>query len=139
MNMSSIKKFLYTFMISSMIFYITVKMLSGIETSGQLIHLLLAFLLFVIPSILVKHTLRFFTLPSNFLTYLLILSILNFAAFYGISLLLPGIRIGETLIDPVSMGIVSINPYTLTSFLTMVFASLVSALMTSTLYWLKKE
>lgn len=139
MNSSGIRKFLYSFILSSMTFYITATLISGIETSGEIIHWLMAFCLFAAANSLIKQTMKFFTLPQNFITHWVVGSILNFGAIYGMSLILPGIRVGETLIDPVSIGIISVNPYTLTPFLTIVLTAIVSSLFGAALYWLKRS
>lgn len=138
MDLSGIKKIIYNFILSSMIFYITVTLIQGIQTSGQIIHWILIFGLFGIANALIRQTINFFTLPQNFTTYWLIGTILNFGAIYGMSLILPGIRVGETLIDPISVGIFSINPYTLTPVLTILFAATVSSFFSASLYWLKR-
>jgi len=139
MDSYGIKKFIYDLILSSMIFYITAAAISGIETSGQIVHWLMAFGLFGIANSLIRQTIRFFTLPRNFITYWIVGTVLNFGAIFGMSLALPGIRIGETLIDPVSLGIISINPYTLAPTLTIVFAAIVSSLFSAFLYWLKRD
>lgn len=139
MNWAAIKRILYDFFINSLIFYAVVKAISGITTSGRVLHWLMAFAVFALANLLVKQTIKFLTLPSNFFTIFIVSSILNFAAIYGMSLIIPGIQIGETLIDPVSIGIISVNPYRLTSFLTMVLASLYAALLSSVLNWLRKS
>lgn len=139
MNSSGIKKFLYSFILSSMTFYITATLISGIETSDQFMHWFMAFCLFAAANSLIRQTMKFFTLPQNFVTYWIVGSILNFGAIYGMSLILPGIRVGETLIDPVSVGIISVNPYTLTPFLTIVLTAMVSSLFSASLYWLKRS
>lgn len=139
MNSTGIKKFLYSFILSSMIFYITATLIQGIHTSGQIIHWIMMFGVFGIANSLIRQTIKFFTFPQNFTTYWLVGSILNFGAIYGMSLILPGIQIGETLVNPISAGIFSINPYTLTPFLTIVLTSIVTSFFSTSLYWLKKS
>lgn len=137
--MSSIKSFLYDFVIGSMIFFITTQIMSGIQLSGILTHWLMMFAVFVVANMIVPHTLKFFTLPKNFLTYWLGSAVVSFAAIYAMSLFLPGIIIGETLIDPVSLGIISVNTYTLSADITMVIAGIIAGLFTAILFELNRE
>ncbi len=126
MNSSSIKNFLYSFLLNSLIFYVTTKIVTGIQTSGQATHWLMAYAVFAAANALVPHMLRFFTLPGNFFAYWLMSAILSFVAIYIMSMLLPGIIVRETIIDPVGMGLISINPYTLSPIFTMVAGGLVA-------------
>jgi hypothetical protein len=64
---------------------------------------------------------------------------LDFGAFYLMSLFLPGITISETILDPMTLGFVSVNPYTLSPVMTMVLAALVAGLLSAVLYWLDSE
>ena len=138
MNMYTIKTILYNFLLGTLIFYITSQIV-GIETSGIVSHWLMAAGAFVAANLLVPYLLKFFTLPKNFLTYWLAGTIMSIAAFYIISLFLPGITFEETVLEPSSLGIISINSYTLTPFMTMTFAGIIAGLMSAAFYWLQSE
>ncbi|MBN2100633.1 phage holin family protein [Candidatus Dojkabacteria bacterium] len=138
MNSSSIKSLLYQILLSSLILYVTFNVFSGIQTSGEIIHWLLAFALFGVAGFLVKQTLKFFTLPSNFFTYFLASALIGFGAIFAMSMFLPGIQIGETLIKQKSLEFISINSYTLSPVFTMIAASAFSALLSASFYELKK-
>lgn len=137
MTMGSLKKFLYNFVIGSMIFFIVVVLLPGIQTSGMLVHWLMAFAVFNVGLLVVPQTLRFLTLPRNILTYWAFSSLTSFAAIYAISMFVPGLTIHETVIDPVKLGIVTVDPYTLSKDLTMITAAILSGFMNAVLIWLK--
>ena len=136
MTLGSIKKMLYQFVLSSMVFFILTQLLSGFEISGQPLHWLMMFVVFGASNLLVIQLIKFFTIPKNILTYWLASMILSFAAFYVMDMFLPGITIGETIIDPVSAGIISVEPYIFSPILTMVLAGVVSGLFNAVLYWL---
>ncbi|MDD3661464.1 MAG: hypothetical protein PHG63_00165 [Candidatus Dojkabacteria bacterium] len=137
MTMGSLKKLLYNFVIGSMIFFIVVVLLPGIRTSGMLLHWLMAFAVYNVGLLIVPQTLRFLTLPRNFLTYWVFSAVTSFASIYAISMFVPGLTIHETLIDPVKLGIVTVDPYTLSKDLTMIAAAVLSGFMNSALIWLK--
>lgn len=139
MNSIKIKSILYNFIVFSMIFYVTTRIINGIHTSGQIHHLLLAFALFTLANLLIPHMLRFFTFPTTFFTYFLMSLILSFAAIYLMSLFFPGIDVGTTSIDPVGVGIVSVNPVTLTPIMTMVAGGAVAGFLSALLYWLNRD
>lgn len=135
----SIKKLLYDFILGSIVFYITTQVISGIQTPNLLSHWLMIFVIFAISNTLVGQSIKFFTLPSNILTNILIGIILNFAAIYGMTLILPGISITETSINPVSLGLVSVNPFILNPTFTMLAGAIVSSFLFSTLSWLQYD
>ncbi|MBN1618250.1 phage holin family protein [Candidatus Dojkabacteria bacterium] len=139
MNMSTIKSFLYNFILGAMIVFITFNILDGVQTSNNIVHWLLIYLVFCLANLLVKHTIKFLTLPTNFLSYFLIGSLLSFGAFYLMDIFLPGIKFGSTLVNPFSTGIFSINPFTLSPILTMLVAGIISGLFSSLFFWLGKE
>ena len=122
-----------------MVFYIIASMIPGIEAPTQLIHWLMAFGVFAGANLLVIQFIKFFTIPKNILTYWLAGTMLDFGAFYLMSLFLPGITISETILDPMTLGFVSVNPYTLSPVMTMVLAALVAGLLSAVLYWLDSE
>ena len=139
MNSSSLKAALYTFVLGSMILYTTMNVISGIETSGELSHWAMAFGVFFVGQFLVPRLLKFFTIPKNVITYWIIAAITSFASLYAMSLFLPGITIGETVLDSASIGFVSIEPYTLSPDVTMIIAGLYAGLLSAIFYWLKSE
>ena len=139
MNTSVIKSLLYNLILGSMILFVVFQLMSGIETSGQIIYWAMMFAVFFVAIVVVPQMLKFFTIPKNFFTYWLTSSIVSFIAIYAMSLFLPGISIGETVIDPVSAGIISIDPFTLSPILTTVLASLLAGLLAATLFGLQKE
>ncbi len=104
--------------------------------TGKLLYWTIIYVIFTVANLMVKHLLRFLTLPANFFTYWLAASILSFAAIYGMSLVLPGIRLETTILDSISTGIISINAYTLTPFLTAVLGSVFAGLLSAALYTL---
>lgn len=139
MNSYAVKKILNTFFLGSMIFFVTVTVLSGIQTTGQLSYWIIAFGFIFAANLLVPQVLKFLTLPRNFLTYWLMSATANFAAIYAISMLVPGFVMGETIVNPMSTGIVSVNPYTLSADVTMIFAGLISGLLNTIFYLLERE
>lgn len=139
MNSSSIRNILYQFVTGSMIFFITTKLIPGVQMSGQFVHWVMAYGVFVAANALVPHTLRFLTIPGNFFAYWLVSAVLSFISIYIMSILLPGILVTSTVIDPVGLGIISINPYTLSPILTMISAGIVAGLMGATLYVLNSK
>ncbi len=139
MNAASIKNFLYSFLLGSIIFYITTRIIPGIKVTGTILYWLMAYGVFFLANILVKQVLKFFTLPKNFFTFWLVSAILSFAAIYIMSAFLPGITVGATLLDPVGLGIISINPYTLTPILTMIAGGIVAGFLSAAFYWLASD
>jgi hypothetical protein len=139
MNPSTIKGILYSFVTGSMIFFITTKLIAGIQMSGQFMHWIMAYAVFVAANALVPHLLRFFTLPGNFFAYWIMSALMSFIAIYVMSLILPGVLVVSTVIDPVGLGIISINPYTLSPIFTMVAGGVVAGLMTASIYTLKDD
>jgi uncharacterized membrane protein YvlD (DUF360 family) len=139
MDAASIKKFIYNLIITSMIFYIVAKTVSGIETSDQLMHWIMMVGAYSIALALIKPILKFLTLPSNFLFHWLVGTVLGFGAFYAMTMIFPGIRITDTLIDGKSIGIISINPTHLSPIFTMVLGGAYGSFINTLLYWLKKS
>lgn len=139
MNVSKLKYWLYNFVLGSMIFYIVTSTMSGIITSGEVLHWLGAYAVFTLLNLLAEHTLKFLTLPTNFFTYILASTLLTLVSFYIISIFLPGIRFGPSVLDPVSIGIISINPVTLSSTMTMVVGALFSGFFWGLFYWLSSD
>ncbi|MEA3357018.1 MAG: phage holin family protein [Patescibacteria group bacterium] len=139
MNLAKIKNFIYTFLLGSMIFYITTHIVTGIEISGEPAHWLMIYAVFAISNIIARLCIKFFALPQNFIIFWLCSAIFGFCAIYAMSIILPGIQIAETLIDPMSLGIISVNPYSLSPMLTMVAGAAVSGLFGSIFNWLKRE
>jgi uncharacterized membrane protein YvlD (DUF360 family) len=139
MTLGSIKKMLYQAILAGMVFFITMQIVTGITTSGLAVHLLMALAVYAAANMLVIQIIKFFTIPKNLFTYWLASAVLSFGAIYIMSVFLPGITIEETILDPVSLGIISVNPYVLTPMLTMVLAALVSGLFNAVLYWLDSE
>ena len=139
MTLGTIKKYLYQIIISSMIFYIVVDMIPGIVAPQEPLHWLMALGVFAAANLLVLQIVKFFTIPKNILTYWVASGVLSFAAFYIMSMFLPGITIEETPLTDASWGIISVDTYTLSPILTMVVAGLVSGLLNAVLYWLEKE
>lgn len=139
MNAATIRKFLYNFLIGSMIFYITSNIVSGINISGEIVHFLIATLIYVVANQLVRHVIKFLNMPLNPFTFWLTSFVLSFGAFYLISMISPGVIIQQTVIDPVSLGIVSIEPYTLSPELTMAYAALISSLISLAFFWLSRD
>lgn len=135
----SFKKLLYDFIFGAMVFYLTTQIITGIETPILLSQWIMIFAIFALSNMLVSQTITFFTLPDNVLTNIFIGTILNFAAIYGMTLILPGIIISETVIDPVSLGIVTINPFTLSPTFTMISAGFVSSTIYSLINWLQYD
>lgn len=135
----SLKKILYDFIFGAMVFFVTTQILTGIETPELITHWLMTFSIFALSNMLVAQTITFFTLPNNVLTNIVIGTILNFAAFYAMTLILPGISVADTTIDPISFGIVTVNPFTLSSTFTMIAAGLVSSTIYSVLNWLQYD
>lgn len=138
MNIRTIKAFLYSYLLGLIIFYITTQLVET-EMSGMLTHWLMASSLFAVATMATPHLLKFLTLPKNFFTYWLAGTIVSIAALYAISLFLPGISFQETVLEASSLGIVSINPYTLTPFMTMTFAGIIAGLLSAVFYWLQPE
>jgi uncharacterized membrane protein YvlD (DUF360 family) len=112
--------------------------IEGFRTSDQLSHWIMMCVLFSIALSLTKPLIKFLTLPTKFFFYWIVGAALSFGAFYGMKFLLPGISFSETVIDGKSLGIVSINPATLSPTLTMIIGSLYASAVKSVLYWLKK-
>ena len=139
MTLSSIKKFLYQAVLSGMVFFITMQIITGITTSGLAVHLFMVLAVYAVANMSVIQLIKFFTIPKNISHLLLTSAVLSFGAIYVMSIFLPGITIGETILDPVSLGIISVNPYVLTPTLTMILAALVSGLLNAVLYWLDSE
>lgn len=139
MNSLSIKTVLYTFALGSLIFYAATKVISGIETSGEWSHWTMIFAVFFVGQFLVPKLLKFFTIPKNILTYWLLSAITAFASLYAMALFLPGITIGETVLDSASIGFVSITKYTLSPDFTMIMASIYTGLLSALFYWLNVE
>ena len=122
-----------------MIFYIVTKVMTGIQTSGYALYWLMTYGVFFLANQLVPHTLKFFTLSRNILTYWIMTTIVSFAAIYAMSIFIPGIEIGETVLDPVSFGAISVNPYSLSPDMTMVIAAVAAGLFRAVLYSLKSD
>ena len=139
MTLGTIKKYLYHILISSLIFYLVVALIPGIVAPTQPMHWLMSLGVFAVANLLVIQIIKFFTIPKNILTYWLASAVLSFAAFYIMSLFLPGITIEETPLKDASFGIISVETYTLTPILTMILSGLVSGLLNAVLYWLEKE
>lgn len=139
MTLGSIKRVLYQAVLSAMVFLITIQVVTGITISGLAVHLLMVLAVYAVANMMVIQLIQFFTMPKNILTYWLTSAVLSLGAIYIMSVFLPGITIGETILDPVSLGIISVNPYVLTPMLTMILAALVSGLLNAVLYWLDSE
>lgn len=139
MDSSAIKSMLYTFALGSLIFYTTTCIVSGIEMSGEISHWIMAFGVFFVAQFLVPKLLKFFTLPKNVFMYWFLSAVVNFAAFYAMSLFLPGIIIRETPLSETSFGFISISESILSPDFTMVFASIYAGLLSAVFYWLKAD
>jgi uncharacterized membrane protein YvlD (DUF360 family) len=121
-----------------MIFYITTKVMNGIQTSGVVTHWLIAYAVFSAANLLVPQFIRFFTIPSNLLTFWLMSALMSFIAIYLMSALLSGIEVGETNLNQIGLGIISINLQNLTPLLTMVVAGIFAGTFSTLLHWLNE-
>jgi hypothetical protein len=139
MSPSSLKSTLYTFALGSLILYTTTTAISGFEMPILWSHWLMAYGVFFIGQFLVPRLLKFFTIPKNLLTFWVLSAITSFASIYAMSLFLPGIMVGETVLDAASIGFVSINPYTLSADFTMIIAGVFAGLLSALFYWLRTE
>ncbi len=135
----SFKKILYDFIFGAMVFYITTQIITGIQTPILLSHWFMIIVIFGLSNTLVEQTIKFFTLPENIFMDIIIGTILNFAAIYGMTIIIPGISVAETYIDTVSLGIVSINTFTLSSTFTMIAAAFVTSTIYASINWLQYD
>ena len=135
----SFKKLLYDLVFGAMIFYITTQLVSGIETPILIINWIMITVIFGISNTLVGQTIKFFTIPNNLITNILVGTILNFAAIYGMTMIIPGLTVSDTYVDTVSIGILSVNPFTLSSTYTIIAAALISSIIYSLVDWLQYD
>lgn len=120
-------------------FYIMTQIVTGIQTPILASQWVVIFAVYALSNMLVSQTIIFFTLPNNIITNVLIGTVLNFAAIYGMTLIVPGISVAETTIDPMSIGVLTINPFTLSPTFTMIAAGFVSSIIYSVINWLQYD
>jgi len=135
----SFKKLLYDIIFGAMVFYITTQLISGIQTPILISHWIMIIAIFGLSNNLVGQTIKFFTISSNLFSKIFVGTILNFAAIYGMTIIVPGIVISDTYIDTVSIGILSINPFTLSSTFTIIAAAFITSTIYAIIDWLQYD
>lgn len=122
------KKFLYNYIIIVLAINAVALSFDGITLPKDLIYWFITMTAFAVAVMMHKPLLKFLTVKINFLTYLLSASVILFGVMVGLSFIMPEYYISSTTIEGLTFGVLTIEPFVMSTYVSVAFASLISVL-----------
>ena len=119
--------------------YFVITILKGITIPTNVIYLVSTLVLLSLTVFISSKVLKFLTIKLNFITRLLMTSILSFGVFYILQEFMPGFKIEEYIFEGLNSGQIVIHTFNVTTTLTMVFGSVLFSFISSVLQSLEKN
>ena len=119
--------------------YFVITILNGITIPTNVIYLVSTLVLLSLTVFISSKVLKFLTIKLNFITRLLMTSILSFGVFYILQEFMPGFKIEEYVFQGLNSGQIVIHTFNVTTTLTMIFGSILFSFISSVLQSLEKN
>ena len=119
--------------------YFVITILKGITIPTNVIYLVSTLVLLSLTVFISSKVLKFLTIKLNFITRLLMTSILSFGVFYILQEFMPGFKIEEYVFQGLNSGQIVIHTFNVTTTLTMIFGSILFSFISSVLQSLEKN
>ena len=119
--------------------YFVITILKGITIPTNVIYLVSTLVLLSLTVFISSKVLKFLTIKLNFITILLMTSILSFGVFYILQEFMPGFKIEEYVFQGLNSGQIVIHTFNVTTTLTMIFGSILFSFISSVLQSLEKN
>jgi len=134
--MSRILKKLIQFLLVG---YFVFNIFKGFVLPTNYIYIIALFLIFSFTIFLSSIILNFLTIKENFITTLLMSSLLCIGVFFLVEGFMPGFQIEQYTFEGLDTGNLVVNSFEVTKILTMIFASVTFSFITSILNVLEKN
>jgi hypothetical protein len=132
------KKYIYSFFLNILVFSFVFTIFDGIAMPKDIMYLTVGFVALSLAVLLQRPLLKFLTVKNNFITYWLSVALLLIGAFYLLDSFLPGFKISTTVIKAMDLGTIKIASIEMNKILTIVFASMSTALVSGIMEFLKR-
>ncbi len=123
------KKFIYNYLIIVLAINSVALSFDGITLPKDIIYWFITMTAFAVAVLMHKPLLKFLTVKINFLTYLVASTILLFGVMVGLSYIMPEYYISATTIDGLTFGVLTIERFTMNTYISVAFASFISVLL----------
>lgn len=123
------KKFIYNYLVIVLAINSVALYFDGITLPKDIIYWFITMTAFAIAVLMYKPLLKFLTVKINFITYLTSSTMILFGVMIGLSYIMPEYYISATTIDGLTFGVLTIERFTMNTYLSVAFASFISVLL----------
>lgn len=133
------KKFFYSLFLSILIFITVDHSFSGLTLPTDILYRWGTLLALSFGVMLHKPILKFLTVKINFLTYFVTVFLLIAGVIYGLEIFIPNLYIESSSFEGFDMQVLTINAFNVSAFGTLLGFSMVSAIISGVLEFLKRS
>ena len=117
-----------------LIFFFTSTVFEGIQMPNITIYAILTLIILATGIMITKPLLKFLTIKTNFLTHILMSSLITIGIVFLLKIFMTGFTVVSTQFSGINIGFLQINDFELSPVLTIIVFSVVSCFMSSIFY-----
>ena len=117
-----------------LIFFFTSTVFEGIQMPDITIYAILTLIILATGIMITKPLLKFLTIKTNFLTHILMSSLITIGIVFLLKIFMTGFTVVSTQFSGINIGFLQINDFELSPVLTIIVFSVVSCFMSSIFY-----
>jgi hypothetical protein len=135
----SMKEGIRNLLLYILIFYFVVSVFTGIVLPMNLLYVLATLVILSLAMMIAKPLLNFLTVKANFITLLLVGSLLVFSSMLLLESLMPGFGVENDIFAGVTFGSIVINDFEMSPMATMAGSSVLGAFLCSLFHELDRN
>ena len=117
-----------------LIFFFTSTVFEGIQMPNITIYAILTLIILATGIMITKPLLKFLTIKTNFLTHILMSSLITIGIVFLLKIFMTGFAVVSTQFSGINIGFLQISDFELSPVLTIIVFSVVSCFMSSIFY-----
>ena len=128
------RNYLKNLFVLLLIFFFTSTVFEGIQMPNITIYAILTLIILATGIMITKPLLKFLTIKTNFLTHILMSSLITIGIVFLLKIFMTGFTVVSTQFSGINIGFLQINDFELSPVLTIIVFSVVSCFMSSIFY-----
>ena len=128
------RNYLKNLFVLLLIFFFTSTVFEGIQMPDITIYAILTLIILATGIMITKPLLKFLTIKTNFLTHILMSSLITIGIVFLLKIFMTGFTVVSTQFSGINIGFLQINDFELSPVLTIIVFSVVSCFMSSIFY-----